>query len=234
MKLLTDKQRQVLEGINRFGVITSTQLIHYLEGQVSSVSIYSTKKVLVNLGFIAEEKIGYHRLLYVRPRGVHFLGSELTPFSRVNYKQLEHQLSMNDCLLSYKNAAELRGISFEFMTERELRSQYIHDNFSSSDRKDAQKINKVADRIPDGIVFENVKKIALEVELTQKASKRYIHKLARYKDEILNGQYDMVRYVCESKKIQNTVGKYAKEEGFTSSMLQLHLREGVVEHAKQK
>ena len=43
MKLLTEKQRWVLEGINRFGVITSTQLINYLEGDISSVSIYATK-----------------------------------------------------------------------------------------------------------------------------------------------------------------------------------------------
>ncbi|MFG6120911.1 hypothetical protein [Thalassobacillus sp. B23F22_16] len=234
MKLLTEKQRWVLEGINRFGVITSTQLINYLEGDISSVSIYATKKVLVNLGFIAEEKIGYHRLLYVRPRGVHFLDSDLTPFSRVNYKQLEHQLSLNDCLLAFKRIAQKKSIDFDFMTERQLRSKYINDNFSASDRKDAQKINKVADRIPDGIVWESGRKIALEVELTRKSSKRYITKLARYKDEIFNGQYDMVRYVCQNKKVQNTVGKYAKEGGFSSSMLQLNLIEGVLDHAKQK
>ncbi len=232
LKLLTKKQRQVLESIDRFGVITSTQLIHYLKGDISYVSVYSTKKVLLNLGFIAEEKIGYHLLLYVRPSGVSFLNSELTPFSRVNYKQLEHQLAMNDCLLAFKKLNEAKGVAFEFMTERELRSNFIHDHLSPKERKNSQTLNKVADRIPDGFIWEDKKKIALEVELTQKSAKRYQEKLYRYKDEILNGQYDVVRYVCEDKRIQNTVGKYAKEEGFSPQMLQLDLIGRVLDHAK--
>ncbi|WP_221568961.1 hypothetical protein [Alkalihalobacillus sp. TS-13] len=232
MKLLTKKQSSVLKSIDRFGVITSTQLIHFLKEEMSYVTVYSTKKILLNLGLIAEEKIGYHLLLYIRPRGVHYLGSDLTPFSRVNYKQLQHQLSMNDCLLAFLDMAHSRNVSFDFMTERELRSRFITDNFSDADRKNSMKLQKVADRVPDGIVWEDGKKIALEVELTQKSSKRYEEKLLRYRDEILNGQYRLVRYVCEDRHIQKTVATHAKREGFSPDMLQLDLIDIVLAGAK--
>lgn len=223
VNLLREKQEVVLKSINRFGVITSTQLIDYLKGKVSHVSVYNTKKKLLSLGLIEEEKIGYQLFLYIKPRGVDYLGSKLTAFTKINVSQLKHQLWMNDCLLAFKSLAEKKGQDFEFITERELRSNYLTQNFSSKDRQNTTLLKKVPDRIPDFVLIEKGKRVACEVELTQKSAKRYTQKFARYKDEILNGDYDVVRYLCDDEPIMRTVEDYASAAGLDSSMFQREL-----------
>jgi hypothetical protein len=223
VNLLGEKQEKVLRVIDRFGVITSTQLIEYLKGEISHVTVYNTKKKLVSLGFITEEKIGYQLILAVRPSGVEYLGSRLTPFTKINFGQLKHQLLMNECIIALNKLAEKKGKDFTFLTERELRSEYLDQNFSKVDRKNPTKLKLVADRIPDFVVMEGEEMIAHEVELTQKSSKRYQEKLARYRDEILNGRYKLVRYLCEDEKIRETIVEHAKKVGIGPQMLQLEL-----------
>lgn len=223
MNLLAEKQERVLQVINRFGVITSSQLIEYFKGEISHVTVYNTKSKLVSLGFVAEEKIGYQLILFVRPSGVEYLGSNLTAFTKINYGQLKHQLMMNDCILALKNLAEQKERDFNFLTERELRSQYLDLNFSKAERKNPTKLKQVADRIPDFVILEGENKLAHEVELTQKSSKRYLEKMARYKDEILNGRYKLVRYLCDDEQIRDTIIQHAKKAGVESGMLQLEL-----------
>lgn len=223
MTLLREKQEEVLRAIDRFGVITSTQLIEFLKGRVSHVSVYNTKKKLVSLGLVEEEKIGYQLFLYIKPRGVDYLGSKLTAFTKINVSMLKHQLWMNDCLLAFKSIAEKKGQDFEFLTERELRSNYLTQNFSSKDRQNTTLLKKVPDRIPDFVLIEKGKKVACEVELTQKSAKRYREKFARYKDEILNGEYDIVRYLCDDEQILRIVEEYAIAAGVEKSMFQREL-----------
>lgn len=234
MGLLADKQESVLRAINRFGVISSTQLTKYLHGNVSHVTVYNTKKKLLSLGFVSEEKIGYQLLIAIKPSGVDYLGSNLTQFTKVNYSQLKHQLMMNDCILALKDLESKKEQEFQFISERELRSEYLDQNFSKSDRKNTTKLKKVADRIPDFLVVEPGGRIAHEVELTQKSSKRYLEKMARYRDEILNGRYKLVRYLCEDKQILETVATHAKQAGMDPSMLQLTLVGRLLESAEKQ
>jgi hypothetical protein len=223
VNLLAEKQEKVLNIINRFGVITSTQLIEFLKGDISHVTVYNTKSKLLSLGFITEEKIGYQLILAIRPSGVEYLGSNLTAFTKINYGQLKHQLLMNDSILALKRLSEQKERDFHFLTERELRSEYLDYNFSKNDRKNPTKLKQVADRIPDFVVLDGESKIAHEVELTQKSSKRYQEKMARYRDEILNGRYKLVRYLCDDEQIRDTIVTHAKKIGVDSQMLQLEL-----------
>ncbi len=223
MHLLGGKQEVVLESINRFGVITSTELIDFLKGNVSHVAVYNARKKLLSLGFIGEEKIGYQLILYMKPSGVEYLGSELTAFTKINYSMLKHQLIMNDCIIAFQTLSRKKGTDFKFITERELRSRYLRQNFSKEERQNTTLLKTVPDRIPDFVLFENGKKIACEVELTQKSSKRYSRKFLRYKDEILNGEYDVIRYLCENEQILQTVESYASENGLDQSMFQREL-----------
>lgn len=217
MELLGEKQKVVLEMINKFGVITATQLVEILKGKVSHVTVYTAKKKLVKMGFIFEEKIGYQLILSMRPSGVSYLGSTLTAFTKVNYTLLKHQLLMNDCILALRTIANSKEYAFDYLTERELRSNYLEVNFTAADRKNTTKLKKVPDSIPDFVVTENTKKTAYEVEITQKSKLRYKEKVARYKDEILSGEYDEISYLCESKQIRDTVFKYALEGGLVDS-----------------
>jgi hypothetical protein len=234
MNLLAEKQEEVLQVINRFGVITTTQLSAFLKGNISHVTVYNTKRKLLSLGFLIEEKIGYQLILAMRPSGVEYLGSPLTRFTKFNYSTLNHQLVMNDCILSLKSIAEKNGLPFEFITERELRSEYIEQNFSKSDRRNTTLLKRIADRIPDFVLLENDERIACEVELTRKSSKRYIEKMNRYRNEILNGQYNQVRYLCENETIRDTVISYAQQTGIVSNMLQLELIRRLLQFAEKQ
>lgn len=223
MSVLGSKQEEVLRFIDRFGVITSSQLIAFMKGHISHVSIYNTKKKLVSLGFIGEEKIGYDLILFIKPRGVHYLNSQLTPFTKVNYGLLKHQLLMNDCLLVFKSLAEKREKNFDFLTERQLRATYLDSNFTQADRQNSTKLKQVPERIPDFVLVEDGGRIAHEVELTQKSSKRYTEKMKRYRDELLNGEYKMIRYLCDDEKIKEVVSTFAAREGFDKSTFQVEL-----------
>jgi hypothetical protein len=234
MNLLAEKQEEVLQVINRFGVITTTQLSAFLKGSISHVTIYQTKRKLLSLGFLTEEKIGYQLILAMRPSGVEYLGSTLTRFTKFNYSTLNHQLVMNDCILALKYIAKKTGQPFEFITERELRSEYIEQNFSKSDRRNTTLLKRIADRIPDFVLLENDERIACEVELTRKSSKRYIEKMNRYRNEILNGQYNQVRYLCENESICDTVISYAQQTGIVSNMLQLELIRRLLQFAEKQ
>jgi hypothetical protein len=234
MNLLAEKQEEVLQVINRFGVITTTQLSAFLKGSISHVTIYHTKRKLLSLGFLTEEKIGYQLILAMRPSGVEYLGSSLTRFTKFNYSTLNHQLVMNDCILALKRIAEKTGQPFKFITERELRSEYIEQNFSKSDRRNTTLLKRIADRIPDFVLLENGERIACEVELTRKSSKRYIEKMNRYRNEILNGQYNQVRYLCENECIRDTVISYAQQTGIVSDMLQLELIRRLLQFAEKQ
>ena len=223
MHLLSKKQEAILESINRFGVITSTQLTEFLKGTVSHVTIYNSREKLSSLGFIGEEKIGYQLIMYVKPRGVEYLNSELTAFTKLNLTMLKHQLIMNDCILAFQQLERKNNQELEFITERELRSAYLKNNFTKQQRQDTTLLKKVPERIPDFVLIEKGKRIACEVELTQKSAKRYNRKFARYKDELLNGDYDIVRYLCDDEQIMRTVEQYASEAGFNQSMFQREL-----------
>ncbi|MBM7554421.1 replication-relaxation family protein [Thalassobacillus pellis] len=221
--ILSEKQVRVLATIDRFGLLTSTQLVEMLKGEVSHVTIYNSKKKLADLGFLHEEKIGYRLILSIRPSGVDYLGSTLTAFTKINYGTMRHQLLMNDAILALKALAEQRGQSFAFQTERELRSDYLDLYFSPTDRRNPTKLKRVPERIPDFVVEEHGERMAYEVELTRKSAKRYLEKMTRYRDEVLNGTYQSVRYLCESDKLLDVVRTYAKQAGMEASMLQLDL-----------
>lgn len=223
VRLLTEKQEVVLATINRFGVISLTQVAEYLKGQISHVSVYSTKDKLLKLGMIKAEKIGKPLILYIKPTGVEYLGNTLTPFTKINFSTLQHQLTMNDCILALKRLTEKRGDTFNFISERELRSQYLDQNFSPAERRNATLLKRVPDRIPDFVVEDDEGGIAYEVELTRKTSKRYLRKMERYKDEILNGRYRQVRYLCENEKIRQAVTEQAQKADVPPHMLQIEM-----------
>ena len=233
MNLLGAKQEKVLELIDQFGVITSTQVIQFLEGEISHVTVYNTRRKLISLGFIGEEKIGYQLILFIKPSGVDYLGSELTPFTKINYSSLKHQLRMNDCILAFRNLASQKESLLKFLTERELRSSYLTQNFSKEQRRNTTLLKKVPDRIPDFVLYEDGKRIACEVELTQKSKNRYEMKFNRYKDEILNAEYSMIRYLCETERIMDTVESYASHAGLNQSMFQRELIGRLIEFGEK-
>ncbi|WP_424475704.1 hypothetical protein [Oceanobacillus kimchii] len=147
---------------------------------------------------------------------------------------LQHQITMNDCILAFKKLSESRSVPFEFISERELRSNYLTQNFSKEQRRNTTMLKKVPDRIPDFVLIEGSKKIACEVELTVKSKKRYEEKFERYKDEILNNEYSIIRYLCSDEKIIQTVDVFAADAGLDRSMFQRELIRRLVDSGSKK
>lgn len=232
-KLLTDRQELVLLTIDRFGHISSTQLCRFLRNEMSYVTVYAALKRLRYLGLIEGQKIGFKLLLCIKPKGTKFMGSNLSPFTKAKIYDLNHLLLMNDCLLALKHTEDQRGREFRFITERELRSRYIENFLTRAERKIPGNVKSIPERIPDFVVQDELGDIAYEIELTQKASKRYIKKLERYKGQCINGDYRLVRYICSTDRILDVVKVAASKASFPKEMLQFGTVKAVLQHGKK-
>lgn len=221
--LLSEKQSLVLQTVDRFGVLTSSQLTRFLKGKVSHVSVYDAKRKLVQLGFLSEEKLGRHLIIFIRPRGVSYLGSNLTTFTKLNYTLLNHTTVMNDCIIELLYQDKVDGAFPTFHTEREIRSNFIEQNFDLGDKKDPTKLKNIPERIPDFIIIEDGKRIAYEVELTQKAKKRYVRKFELYRSQLLNNEYNMIVYLCASESTLEMIEKVLQELNMDPNHVRLEL-----------
>lgn len=214
---LTDKQKRVLEIINRFGVMNSTQLLEIFEGEISAPAIYATKKKLVKMDFINEEKLGLKLIIWIRPGGVKFLGSELTSFSKISYSRLGHQFIMNDCLIkTYKRYLQNEKVEkVEYVTEREIRTEYIETHLSYKEKRDSNKLQEVYNLIPDFILKfttnDTVYKVAYEIELTSKTKARYDRKFKQYQEQIRRGDFSKVFYICEHQSTIKLIESIASQ-----------------------
>ncbi len=74
------------------------------------------------------------------------------------------------------------GQPFELITERELRSEFIRQKFTKSDWLNTTLLKRISDGIPDFALLKNGERIACEVELTRKSSRRYIEKMNHYRN----------------------------------------------------
>lgn len=225
--LLSEKQHTVLDAVNRFGVLTSTQLTTFLKGRVSHVSVYDAKKKIVKLGFMAEEKVGRHLILYIRPKGVTHLGSNLTAFTKLSYTYLNHTIIMNDCVLELLQKYQVDKVFPIFYTERELRSNFIRQNFDLEDKTDPAKLKAIPERIPDFVIETDKEAIAYEVELTQKAKKRYVRKLEMYLPLLSGHKYDKVQYLCAYPKTLEMIENVAQDLSIHQDYIRYDLIENV-------
>jgi hypothetical protein len=230
-ELLSKKQRRVLEVIDRFGVLSMKQLAEYLEGEISSPTVYAFRKTGVNIGFIRYEKIGIHGMVSIAPRGSHYLDSKLPTITKVNYRELNHTLQMNNVLLVYMKHARKNGKEYSFTTERELRKAFL-DSLPSDDRKKSKVLNQVPNRIPDFVWEEDGLKMACEVELNSKSRSRYERKFELYKNALSDGIYTHIRYIFKNEEILNKVMSVAEQVNMSPQNLQFEPLENVIGHVE--
>ncbi|WP_426981365.1 hypothetical protein [Bacillus pseudomycoides] len=205
--ILTKKQRVLLELINKFGIITIQQTIEYLKGEISFKTIYTSKARLCDLQFIEEVKFGNHLILYIKEAGTVYLDSKLAGYSRISYTTLQHTLTTNDCLIATRRIYQERNIDCNFITERELRREYVDNHFPDG-IVDFKKLRHVAQDFPDFVIEESDgSRTANEVELNAKSKARYEKKFKRYQMEIQKGVYKKVIYMVPNHYISNAVQK---------------------------
>lgn len=204
--VLTKKQRNVLEVINKFGLITLKQVLNYMDGEASLRTVYKAKDRLSLLQFIDEVKFGKHLLLHIKDAGVTYLDSPLPGISRISYSTLQHTLTINDCIIATRRMYGDRGKEFHFLTERELRREYLNTHFPDGD-VDFKKLRHVSKEFPDFVIMSLGDVLANEVELNVKSVKRYEEKFSRYRSELLKGTYTRIIYLAPNSAVMNAVSK---------------------------
>jgi hypothetical protein len=93
--------------------------------------------------------------------------------------------------------------------------------FDSELRRGATTLNKFnSDKIPDAIVFSNGKRIAIEIELSNKPVSRYRKALGIY---ALWQEIDEIYYLTNSAKIHRSISKAAIEIDYPKNIRPIHL-----------
>ncbi|OOG23311.1 hypothetical protein BZK37_17725 [Enterococcus casseliflavus] len=214
---------QILEQIDRHGIMTVNQLRYHFEQIAHSHFYYSLKK-LEKLGFIKVCRLYKEHCYYITQTGSEYIGainfgytqSEKEPNTTV----LQHNLKMVDA--SFYSLQECRknepDKGFRLVTERENLAWWYADlekkyTGKALMREKAALRKKLPDYLirfqSDGQEFT----VAYELELTRKSHDYLLRKLKWYADQLALGNYHVIYYVCESQKIFSYVSHNAEKQG---------------------
>jgi len=211
---LSGKKFSVLEAIDRFGVVTTNQLGHYLS-DVNASTIYRARKRSLSLGYIHERIYGMRKLVAITDSGAEFIGRNLKGVNLTN-NDMYHQLISNQVLLSFLD--DYRNDDVSFQTERDIiREEQI--SLSKADLSKPNKIKNLWKEVPDIVLTIDGKVIAIEVEISRKTNKRIEQKLKKYKSQ---KRYDSVFYICGNEDIRRAVENINNNLNAGISFLMLH------------
>jgi len=179
---ITEKDIEILKWINRFRYTTAKQVMEKF-GMCKSPA-YRRLKFLKDNGYLYYRKFFKDKpgIFFCTVEGVGVSGSKLSPLKRkISLATYDHNLIVID--VSFK--LEKYG---NWITDREIWSEIFKK----------QKEKKTNIHIPDGIIENDGKRTAVEVELTPKSKSRLdkimkAHRRSRF--------YDSVFYVVGSEAI---------------------------------
>lgn len=214
--VLNESQIYILDCINKFGVLTTQQLIKYIDGKFSDVYIYKIITHFEELEIIKKEKLGKRKYFFLLQEGFKLSSNPMHIFRTIKLSELNHDLQVNDFLI--QQSLELKNQStvddFEVLTEREI----VYEHLSEADRKSHRQfgstnksnlVRNIKRNVPDGIVSYTSEgtttNIAYELELNQKYVSRYRQKMKDYRNEFLQGRYDALIYMCNGKAIERKI-----------------------------
>lgn len=220
--VLNESQLYILDCINKFGVLTTQQLIKYIDGKFSDVYIYKIITHFEELEIIKKEKLGKRKYFYLLQEGFKLSSNPMHMFRTIKLSELNHDLQVNDFLI--QQSLELKNQTaiddFQILTEREI----VYEHLSEADRQSHRQVgnsNKsnlvrnIKRNVPDGVISyeSNGAKttIAYELELNQKYVSRYRQKMKDYRTEFLQGRYNALIYMCNGKAIQHKIQSVLEE-----------------------
>lgn len=229
--ILNDSQKHVLDIINKFGVMTTKQLIKYIDGQYSNSYIYKMIGQFVDYHILKHEKLGKQKYFHLTDVGFDLCSVSMHKFRKVNLAELNHDLQVNDFLiqqwLELKNQTLIDD--FEILTEREIIYSYLLEADKNNHGKSSNLVRNIRRSIPDGLI-SFVKEgrnttIAYELELTQKFTSRYTQKIREYRNEFLEGRYDVLIYMCNGIAIQKKIESVINDLGVNINVQFLQIDE---------
>lgn len=220
--VLNESQIYILDCINKFGVLTTKQLIKYIDGKFSDIYIYKIITHFEELEIIKRESLGKDKYFYLLTEGFNLASNPMHAFRKIKLSELNHDLAVNDFLiqqqLELKNRTDIE--EFNIQTEREIVYSYL----SEADRNSYKQIgiqNKsnllrnLRRNCPDGIISYRQNgtliNIAYELEMNQKYVSRYRQKMKEYRNEFLQGKYNALIYMCNGQAIERKIKSVLEE-----------------------
>ena len=189
MDLITKRDRELMRWINAVGFATIYFIAEKLNIAVSTA--YGLVKKL-----LANEYLIHHQLYYGMPsvyylteKGAENSGSYLPPLRKISKGSYDHDLIVTQLVLRLA-----KKFNAELITERELRYRKAQDGIIGQ-----------PGHISDGILIIDNKRIAIEVELHQKGSRRLKKIMSEY---MKNFDLDEVWYFCGSNDVHRQISEY--------------------------
>lgn len=191
---LTNRDLQLMVWINQMGFATINQIQAWLG--VAQSTAYGRLKKLTQHGFLMHENLlqakpGFYR---VSTMGAEISGSELPPLRHINMGTLVH-----DVKLVRLSQVLLKRFGGEYISERQLRHHEGKFGFGESSH------------IPDGELFFENKRVAIELELSKKGKRRLEKIFTQY---VKSFNYHEVWYFCGSLAVQQSIEPFAKQHHF--------------------
>lgn len=185
---ITKRDRELMKWVNGVGFAKINQIAQALG--VSKWAAYKRVNKLVSDGYLQYHRF-YHDLsgvCTVTDLGVEYAGSYLPPLKSISKGTYDHDLLVTDILIKLQK--KYQG---EFTTERELRYQKNQDGIGQ--------FGHVADA---EMLIDN-KKIAIEVELNKKGTRRVQKIMNEY---MKNFDINEVWYFCATNEIKRQIAEY--------------------------
>lgn len=201
---LTMRDQELLAWINAVGFVTIAQLALMLK--VSIPTAYIRAQKLTQNGYLTHDRIFHSApgIYRVTPIGVQVSGSELPPVRTLSLATYRHDLLVTS--LSFELCSQYNG---RFTTERELRhAGRIKNSGSSHSLK--------TEHTPDGVLIFNDKRVAIEVELSQKSTRRLD---SIYHFYLGNFDYNEVWYFCGSEGVKAQIENCFNHSAFLKAMM---------------
>jgi Replication-relaxation len=197
--LLTPRDRDLLRDVYRFGCLSAAQLAaRYWPDSVSDKTARNRLWQLCDAGYLERRPIGHREdgAYLLTPKGRTELGLP-TKHARPDPRaasSLRHRLIVAD-IADWFLARRYRGGEPEWVSEADL-----YDGRFSLARRATRTRRRGALMVPDGVVVlrggQRGWRLAVEVELHQKASRLYDAKLAWYAYQFAEGTLDGCEWLC--------------------------------------
>jgi len=205
-RVITERDKQILNVINRFGFMTVIEVAAIFNMQEQRA--YARLKVLNDAGLIKHERIlhSYPGAYWITREGRETSGSLLTPIREPRLATFEHELKVIQVYLALKNKY---GDNLIWITAREILSGKIAD---AKTTKEAFRLLK--SKIPDALILRDGKRFAIEVELSLKSTPRLKKILADYSANMSKGVFDGVLYYTDKDTIAERLEKLISTTAF--------------------
>lgn len=197
---LTEKDRELVRLIERWGFMRVEDVCKFQKYKNKNSAVWRLNR-LVEHGLIKREKSVLGFFLYM-------------PLS---YRGIDIAAFPHDQTVKYLALHLSEEMGCEYLTLRELRSAARVD----------EGVAGLTKKVPDFILVQSDKRIAIEVELSQKPLKRQRENIDRYLDSLQKQEFVQVFYYCGSYAILERIRQITTENGVSHLIKSTRLPEEI-------